>query len=254
MLPRQAEHSVCVAPEGPTCHDVYDSGKSDGRFDAEARQVPRRLAALVVFVLLPMWAHPRLCEGIIALALACAAAEWAVALARSPLVRQARSLSRPRQGDYAKVVLCAVGLLAWAIPTSLAVHRRINGKCPGFQRTVEAVPMLLVVSDISKTKINERFGNTQFAPRISPKFKVEGYVGAGLLAVCFVHFVHDWPLIIGSIVYAAGCIGELYFCAFQRIMGVKDFRGQLGPNASVADRIPSFVFGWAALSVFCDVL
>lgn len=95
------------------------------------------------------------------------------------------------------------------------------------------------------------WGTHLLAPRVSPKKTVEGLVGGlglalitSLLArITFVPQLTWWDaLLLGTLLTAAGLVGDLCESAMKRSVGVKDSGGLLPGHGGMLDRLDSLLF------------
>lgn len=214
------------------------------------------LGLLTVFVFAPICLWPWVCSHVFHAAVLLAMAEWARGIAQSEALA---SLRRPGPGAGlagtlvagGKVAYAVIALLAWSLPTLAAVRSRIEGPCPGHRRSMEAIAVVLLVSDSAQLASGRAFGRTKALPWVSPNKSVEGYVGGFLATALYATGVHGWDARTVAAVYVAGVLGDLYFSLAKRVLGRKDFSGLLGVHGGVCDRIDSYVGAWAALSMLC---
>jgi CDP-diglyceride synthetase len=198
------------------------------------------LVALVVGVLAPCAYSPAACAWVFRLAALGAACEWVLAMSRSYISPRALTVQ-------------SAGLLVWLVPTLVRIDERLVGPtaCPGHRATLEAVMVVLVTGDSAQLACGRALGRTRIFPSISPNKTAEGYVGGLAIATAYAALVHGWPWWQTLVICLAGCVGDLYFSAFKRHMGCKDFSSVLGPHGGIADRIDSLVFAWAVMGYTC---
>ncbi|CAL1145332.1 unnamed protein product [Cladocopium goreaui] len=144
--------------------------------------------------------------------------------------------------------------LAWCLPTLAALHS--YRQLIGHQRLVECLVIQLVVGDSAQMLVGRSIGHRFVCPQLSPKKTLEGYVGGAVITLLYASAVHLWPTVDVLVAYVFGCIGDLYFSAVKRRLGIKDYSRILSSHGGLLDRIDSFMFAanalvWKAMTETC---
>ncbi|CAJ1355563.1 unnamed protein product, partial [Effrenium voratum] len=132
----------------------------------------------------------------------------------------------------------------WSLPTIAALHR--YRQLLGHER-LECLLIQLVVGDSAQMIVGRSLGRHYVCPRLSPKKTLEGYVGGCALTLLYGMVLHKWSGIDVFIAYAFGCVGDLFFSAVKRRLGIKDYSRLLSSHGGLLDRIDSFMFAANAL-------
>ena len=94
------------------------------------------------------------------------------------------------------------------------------------------------------------FGKNKLFPSISPKKTIEGFLGGGLFSIIisFIFYnisntlnIWSW-LIIASIIFTIGTLGDLVESKFKRIANVKDSGAIMPGHGGLLDRFDSIIF------------
>eukprot|EP00438_Fugacium_kawagutii_P005198 Skav234135 [mRNA] locus=scaffold753:301549:311126:- [translate_table: standard] len=132
--------------------------------------------------------------------------------------------------------------LAWCLPTCAALQ--CYQRLIGHKRLVEPQECLLiqlVVGDTAQMVVGRSIGQHFVCPQLSPKKTLEGTWSNVPRKSTMKHSgSKSWYLIIG-------CIGDLYFSAVKRRLGIKDYSRILSSHGGLLDRIDSFMFAANAL-------
>eukprot|EP00927_Polykrikos_kofoidii_P031767 TRINITY_DN27239_c0_g1_i1.p1 TRINITY_DN27239_c0_g1~~TRINITY_DN27239_c0_g1_i1.p1 ORF type:complete len:227 (-),score=29.90 TRINITY_DN27239_c0_g1_i1:40-720(-) len=198
---------------------------------------------VIVFVLLivcfavPMASSAIYCRAILWLFTAAGVVEWWFSAANcrhGPLERPA----------WAIPWLWAA-LLFWLVPTifMLANYDAVIGhRC-----MIDCVFIQLVVGDSAQLLAGRILGRHHMCTRLSPGKTFEGYSVGFLVLYLYGVSLHSWPFTDLALVFVAGCIGDLYFSAVKRKLGIKDFSRVFLAHGGILDRIDSFMFAANAL-------
>lgn len=110
--------------------------------------------------------------------------------------------------------------------------------------------LMIWVCDSFQYLFGARFGKRKLLERVSPKKSWEGFIGGGLVVICFslipgkyagVGSYTFW-LTIALVVWIIGTLGDLFESTIKRQFGVKDSGSFLPGHGGMLDRFDSFVF------------
>lgn len=98
--------------------------------------------------------------------------------------------------------------------------------------------------------VGSKLGKTPFFPRISPKKTWEGILGAGILtlgmSVALYYIFPELPLfhwmVLGTLVFVFGSLGDLVESMFKRGRQIKDSGSLLPGHGGFLDRFDGFIF------------
>lgn len=138
-----------------------------------------------------------------------------------------------------------IAFLVWVVPSLLMVAEYQH--VIGHKRMVECIVIQLAVGDTAQLLCGRRFGRHHICGALSPGKTLEGYVGGVLVTWVYGVVMHKWPTCDILLAFVAGCIGDLYFSAVKRSLGIKDFSRLLSSHGGILDRIDSFMFAANAL-------
>ena len=124
--------------------------------------------------------------------------------------------------------------------------------------------LITVFSDTFAYLTGRYIGKTPFAPTISPKKTVEGFVG-GILMGTFVGTVFYFEVINPSIslvllifvtlfLAIVGQLGDLVFSSVKRTFQVKDYSELIPGHGGILDRLDSLVFVVLAFILVLGIL
>mmetsp|Transcript_132406 Transcript_132406/g.264139 ORF Transcript_132406/g.264139 Transcript_132406/m.264139 type:complete len:208 (+) Transcript_132406:41-664(+) len=191
------------------------------------------LVALVGFLAIPMWVWPAWCDAILWTVFIASSLEWWLAVSRS---------SRSSLQESALMVLV---FILWAAPTVPMIAR--YKEVVGHRKLTECIIIQLTIGDTAQLLCGRLFGHHHICGALSPKKTLEGYLGGALVTCLYGSIVHSWSVRDVGLAFMAGCIGDLYFSAVKRYLGIKDFSRALASHGGILDRIDSFVFASNAL-------
>merc|ERR1740117_818064 len=107
--------------------------------------------------------------------------------------------------------------------------------------TLKVVVTLVLVSDMAQSWAGKAIGGKPCVPRLSPGKTAPGYIAAVLL-------VTPLGVALGLGIAAAartvvlGFVGDLYFSAVKRAIGIKDYADTLGAHGGFLDRFDGVLF------------
>mmetsp|Transcript_55202 Transcript_55202/g.103487 ORF Transcript_55202/g.103487 Transcript_55202/m.103487 type:complete len:217 (+) Transcript_55202:3-653(+) len=188
--------------------------------------------ALIVGLLLPMWASQFYCYAALSGFVVAGTVEFWVAVYNNASGFQ----------DY---LVYSILCLVWLIPTAAAIH--CYDSAIGHIRLVELLVIQLVVGDSAQLIVGRSIGRHHVCAKLSPKKTLEGYVGGLVLTLAYGITVHSWSASNICVVYICGCVGDLYFSAIKRRLGIKDYSRALSSHGGFLDRVDSFIFAANAL-------
>ncbi len=197
-----------------------------------------------------------------AAAAVCAAVAWPggsadPVLMAAVVVMAALSLATARVGAdvLAVVVTSLFAPLYLGLPLgALVAIRWLAGR--------EALLLLLltvIISDTAQLYVGSSLGRRKLAPVISPKKSVEGAIGGFVAGVAVMAVVGRWWLPglgtiayvgLGTVVVAAGILGDLFESQLKRSAGVKDSSALIPGHGGVLDRIDALLFAAPAYYLF----
>jgi phosphatidate cytidylyltransferase len=105
-------------------------------------------------------------------------------------------------------------------------------------------------ADTGAYYVGSAFGKHRLAPSISPKKSWEGAIGGLVFSLGGALLAHAWffqklpwthALILGTVLCAAGILGDLAESVLKRAAGVKDSSGLLPGHGGVLDRVDSMI-------------
>lgn len=156
------------------------------------------------------------------------------------------AVSQRRQGavsGFSLTILVAVwigGFGAFAFPIIEADN---------YQALVLTVVGMVALVDIAAYFVGRTIGRRPFAPQISPKKTIEGFIGgtlvallAGAAASFFVEAI-DLPagLVLGSVVAVFAPLGDLSVSVIKRSLDIKDMGSILPGHGGLLDRIDAII-------------
>lgn len=188
---------------------------------------------LVVGLVAPMCAYPLYCDAVMWVFFAGVSVEYWVSVFRCGNVHQR------------DIPWTCAAFLIWVLPTTLVCAK--YQEVLGHRRLVECIIIQLVFGDSAQLLCGRAFGCHFICGTLSPKKTLEGYVGGAILTSMYGVLVHGWPTADIAVAFAAGCVGDLYFSAVKRKLGLKDFSRLLLSHGGLLDRLDSFVFASNAL-------
>ena len=156
------------------------------------------------------------------------------------------AVSQRREGavsGFAVTILVAVwigGFGAFAFPIIAADN---------YQALVLTVVGMVALVDIAAYFVGRTIGSRPFAPVISPKKTIEGFIGgtlmallAGAVASFFVEAI-DLPagLVLGAVVAVFAPLGDLAVSVIKRSLDIKDMGSILPGHGGLLDRIDAII-------------
>lgn len=157
-----------------------------------------------------------------------------------------------------------VSILYFGLPLGLFISfiRHAEGYAPGFWI---AVISMIWMSDSFAYLVGSRIGKTKLFEKISPKKSWEGFIGAGVftLPLAFVaghYFLQDTGIVYGiyadnlkfdtgwfwvliaSLAWIVGTLGDLVESSIKRIFNIKDSGNILPGHGGILDRFDSFIY------------
>ncbi len=156
------------------------------------------------------------------------------------------AVSQRRQGavsGFSLTILVAVwigGLGAFAFPIIAADN---------YQALVLTVVGMVALVDIAAYFVGRTIGHRSFAPQISPKKTIEGFIGGTLMALLagaaasfFVEAI-DLPagLVLGVVVAVFAPLGDLSVSVIKRSLDIKDMGSILPGHGGLLDRIDAII-------------
>ncbi|MEA2011009.1 MAG: phosphatidate cytidylyltransferase, partial [Actinomycetota bacterium] len=156
------------------------------------------------------------------------------------------AVSQRRQGavtGFSLTILVAVwigGFGAFAFPIIAADN---------YQALVLTVVAMVALVDIAAYFVGRTIGRRPFAPQISPKKTIEGFIGgtlmallAGAVASFFVEAI-DLPagLVLGVVVAIFAPLGDLSVSVIKRSLNIKDMGSILPGHGGLLDRIDAII-------------
>ncbi|MFV9671689.1 MAG: phosphatidate cytidylyltransferase [Acidimicrobiia bacterium] len=156
------------------------------------------------------------------------------------------AVSQRRQGavsGFSLTILVAVwigGLGAFAFPIIAADN---------YQALVLTVVGMVALVDIAAYFVGRTIGRRPFAPQISPKKTIEGFIGGTLMALLagaaasfFVEAI-DLPagLVLGVVVAVFAPLGDLSVSVIKRSLDIKDMGSILPGHGGLLDRIDAII-------------
>jgi len=191
------------------------------------------LVALVGFLAFPMWVWPTYCDAVLWTVLMAGFLEWWLAVCRSGCL------------SLQNVALMVLAFTLWAAPTVPMIAR--YKEVVGHRKMTECIIIQLTIGDTAQLLCGRLFGHHHICGALSPKKTLEGYLGGGLVTWLYGSIVHGWSVRDVGLAFIAGCVGDLYFSAVKRHLGIKDFSRALAAHGGILDRIDSFLFAANAL-------
>ncbi len=156
------------------------------------------------------------------------------------------AVSQRRQGavsGFALTILVAVwvgGFGAFAFPIIAA---------DDYQALVLTIVGMVALVDIAAYFVGRTIGSRPFAPTISPKKTIEGFIGgtlmaflAGAVASFFIGAI-DLPagLVLGAVVAVFAPLGDLSVSVVKRSLNIKDMGSILPGHGGLLDRIDAII-------------
>jgi len=191
------------------------------------------LLVLLIGVFAPMLLWPVVCGWLVWVAVLLAGFEWL------------HSCILSSKASYFKKGLSMVMLVAWFVPAVTFLDELFDeAGCPGHRKSLETIAIVMVVSDSAQLFSGRMAGEmkTLVVPSLSPSKSMEGYLGGMIVALVYGYLIHNWELRQVVLVFCSGVVGDLYFSAAKRLMGLKDFSKLLQSHGGICDRLDSTVF------------
>eukprot|EP00434_Breviolum_minutum_P034887 symbB.v1.2.030882.t1/scaffold3459.1/size56318/5 len=207
--------------------------RSHGKWDVvELQKRAGVFFVLIVGLLVPMWMSPWYCHVVLCAFVAGGSLEFWIAVCNNAVGLQ----------GYLEMVVI---FLAWCLPTIAALQ--FYESMLGHKRLVECLVIQLVVGDSAQMLVGRSIGRHFVCPTLSPKKTFEGYFGGAVVTLLYASVAHGWSITDVLVAYGFGCIGDLYFSAVKRRLGIKDYSRVLSSHGGLLDRIDSFMFAANAL-------
>lgn len=127
-----------------------------------------------------------------------------------------------------------------------------------FPKIILGIFVIVWLNDAGAYFSGKAFGKTKLFPSISPNKTWEGLIGGGLLGIliCFAISaliggltLRHW-LIISTIVWVTGSLGDLVESSWKRQLGLKDSGSLLGGHGGFLDRLDSFIYAVPFVSLY----
>jgi phosphatidate cytidylyltransferase len=122
---------------------------------------------------------------------------------------------------------------------------------PGGEWLIFFVFLVTWAGDTGAYYAGMSLGRTPLAPVISPNKTIEGLAGGLILAILVAFLARAWflstfsvtdCLVIGTLLTAAGVLGDLTESMLKRSAGVKDSSGLIPAHGGMLDRLDSLLF------------
>jgi phosphatidate cytidylyltransferase len=120
------------------------------------------------------------------------------------------------------------------------------------QATLAIVVLIIITwsNDVFQFICGKTFGKRKIVPQVSPNKTLGGFIGGlvcttlitALIAPPMVGISFTAAFIIGPLLSTAGMLGDLFFSAVKRNMGIKDFSQALPGHGGLLDRVDSLIF------------
>ncbi len=115
--------------------------------------------------------------------------------------------------------------------------------------------------DVFAYLIGSKFGRTPFAPYISPKKTLEGFIGGlsgSILCAAIISYYYKIPpvpwILLGAMVGVAGQVGDLFESLFKREAGAKDSSSLIPGHGGFLDRFDSILINSTLIFLAFEVI
>ena len=163
-------------------------------------------------------------------------------------------LFRKKENPIVNIAMTIFGIIYVVIPFAL-LQEIAHFKYSYEPRVILSLFFLIWTNDTFAYLTGSFLGKRKLLERISPGKTWEGFLGGGFFTLILAFFLNDvfpvdfhWHLsridwiIIGSIVFVFGTLGDLVESMLKRSVGVKDSGNVIAGHGGILDRFDSLIF------------